>query len=215
VFGTTYGGDGTTTFALPDLRAACPSARASPRGAARIASSACGGAATHTLSTAELAQHNHAALGSAADATLKSGVAGVPASTASPSYRAPGNLVPMYSGALQPFGGGQSHPNQQPFLAVRFIIALQAYSRRKVKECVAMDPFIGEIRLCGFNFAPQGWAPCDGRLLTISQNTALFSLLGTTFGGNGRATSAAGPARTRADPRDERVSPGASEARSP
>ena len=48
-----------------------------------------------------------------------------------------------------------------------------------------MDPFIGEIRLCGFNFAPQGWAPCDGRLLTISQNTALFSLLGTTFGGNG------------------------------
>jgi len=47
------------------------------------------------------------------------------------------------------------------------------------------DPFIGEIRLFGFNFAPVGWAMCQGQLLSISQNTALFSLLGTTYGGNG------------------------------
>ncbi len=47
------------------------------------------------------------------------------------------------------------------------------------------EPFIGEIRMFGFNFAPRGWAMCDGQLLSISQNTALFSLLGTTYGGNG------------------------------
>lgn len=47
------------------------------------------------------------------------------------------------------------------------------------------DPYLGEIRQVGFNFAPQGWALCNGQLLSIAQNTALFSLLGTSFGGNG------------------------------
>lgn len=53
-----------------------------------------------------------------------------------------------------------------------------------------MDPFIGEIRLLPFNFAPTGWALCNGQLLSISQNTALFSLLGTFYGGNGQTTFA-------------------------
>jgi microcystin-dependent protein len=47
------------------------------------------------------------------------------------------------------------------------------------------DPFVAEIRIFPFNFAPKGWAFCDGQLLPISQNTALFSLLGTTYGGDG------------------------------
>lgn len=51
-----------------------------------------------------------------------------------------------------------------------------------------MDPFIGELRLFGFNFAPNGWALCNGQLMSISQNTALFSLLGTMYGGDGRTT---------------------------
>ena len=51
-----------------------------------------------------------------------------------------------------------------------------------------MDPFIGEIRLVPFNFAPKGWALCEGQLLPINQNQALFSLLGTTYGGDGRTT---------------------------
>ncbi|MEI2691258.1 MAG: tail fiber protein [Anaerolineae bacterium] len=50
------------------------------------------------------------------------------------------------------------------------------------------DPFIGEIRLFGFNFAPRGWAQCNGQLLPIAQNTALFSILGTMYGGNGQTT---------------------------
>lgn len=49
------------------------------------------------------------------------------------------------------------------------------------------DPFVAEIRIFPFNFAPRGWAWCDGQLLPISQNTALFSLLGTTYGGNGKS----------------------------
>ena len=53
-----------------------------------------------------------------------------------------------------------------------------------------MDPFIGEIMMAGFNFAPRGWALCNGQTLAISQNTALFSLLGTNYGGNGTTTFA-------------------------
>jgi microcystin-dependent protein len=52
------------------------------------------------------------------------------------------------------------------------------------------DPFLGELRLLPFNFAPQGWAFANGQLLSIAQNTALFSLLGTTYGGNGTSTFA-------------------------
>lgn len=52
------------------------------------------------------------------------------------------------------------------------------------------DPFVAEIRIFGFNFAPRGWAMCNGQLLPLSQNTALFSLLGTTYGGNGKSNFA-------------------------
>jgi microcystin-dependent protein len=52
------------------------------------------------------------------------------------------------------------------------------------------DQFIGEIRLFGLNFAPYGWAPCQGQLLSINQNTVLFSLLGITYGGDGRSNFA-------------------------
>jgi microcystin-dependent protein len=52
------------------------------------------------------------------------------------------------------------------------------------------DPFVAEIRIFPFNFAPKGWAFCNGQILPISQNTALFSLLGTTYGGDGKSTFA-------------------------
>jgi microcystin-dependent protein len=52
------------------------------------------------------------------------------------------------------------------------------------------DPFVAEIRIFPFNFTPKGWARCDGQLMPLSQNTALFSLLGTTFGGDGKSTFA-------------------------
>jgi microcystin-dependent protein len=52
------------------------------------------------------------------------------------------------------------------------------------------DQFVGEIRVFGFNFAPSGWAQCNGRVMALSQNTALFSLLGTAYGGDGKSTFA-------------------------
>lgn len=55
---------------------------------------------------------------------------------------------------------------------------------------MASEPFLASIQQVGFNFSPRGWALCNGQILPISQNTALFSLLGTTFGGDGRTTFA-------------------------
>ena len=52
------------------------------------------------------------------------------------------------------------------------------------------EPYVGEIRMVGFNFAPRGWAFCDGSLQSIAENQALFSLLGTTYGGDGQTTFA-------------------------
>ena len=52
------------------------------------------------------------------------------------------------------------------------------------------EPFLAEIRIFSFAFAPKGWAQCNGQLLPINQNQALFSLLGTTYGGNGQTTFA-------------------------
>lgn len=55
---------------------------------------------------------------------------------------------------------------------------------------MSTEPFIGEIKIFGFNFAPRGYMTCQGQILSIAQNTALFSLLGTTYGGNGQTTFA-------------------------
>ena len=77
--------------------------------------------------------------------------------------------------------------SMQPFLGVNYIIALQGIfpSRSSIS-----NPTIGEIMMFAGNFAPRSWALCDGQLLPISQNTALFSILGTTYGGDGRTTFA-------------------------
>ena len=81
-------------------------------------------------------------------------------------------------------GGGVAINNIQPSLALNYCICLfGVFPSRSSSE-----PFIGEIQLFGFNFAPRNFATCSGQLLSISQNTALFSLLGTTYGGDGRTT---------------------------
>src|SRR5215213_5295533 len=59
------------------------------------------------------------------------------------------------------------------------------------------EPFLGEIRIMSFAFAPKGWALCNGQLMPINQNQALFALLGTTFGGDGRVTFALPDLRAR------------------
>jgi microcystin-dependent protein len=69
-------------------------------------------------------------------------------------------------------------------------LAISLMGWHGVASAQASDPFVGQIMCAGFNFAPRGWASLQGQLLSISQNTALFSLLGTTYGGNGQTTFA-------------------------
>jgi microcystin-dependent protein len=72
------------------------------------------------------------------------------------------------------------------------LVALTAFTGLQAVPVAAQatEPFLGQIMCAGFNFAPNGWARLDGQLLSISQNTALFALLGTTYGGNGVSTFA-------------------------
>jgi microcystin-dependent protein len=76
--------------------------------------------------------------------------------------------------------------NMQPYLTVNYIIAAEGIFPSRS----GLDPFVGEIEMFAGNFAPIGWFTCDGQLIAIQQNTALFSILGTTFGGNGTTTFA-------------------------
>jgi|GEM_PF-1087835 len=81
-------------------------------------------------------------------------------------------------------GGSLPVPIRNPYLGVNYIIALAGIFPTRSGS----NPFLGEIELVGFNFAPTGWALCDGQTLAISTYSALFALLGTTYGGNGTTT---------------------------
>jgi microcystin-dependent protein len=78
--------------------------------------------------------------------------------------------------------------NKLLLLAVGLIVVLATLAT--VPAAAQVTPFLGEIRYVGFNFAPQGWALCNGQLLSIADNTALFTLLGTFYGGDGKTTFA-------------------------
>src|SRR6476469_209280 len=77
-----------------------------------------------------------------------------------------------------------------PFSASTSSSRCSDFSPARLEERAMADPFVAEIRIFPFNFAPKGWAFCNGQILPISQNTALFSLLGTTYGGDGKSTFA-------------------------
>jgi microcystin-dependent protein len=141
LIGTTYGGNGTTTFALPDLR-------------------------------------GRDIVGAGDGFTLgeQVGAANV-------------NLT----NANSPLGSDTPVDNQQPGLVMNYYIALEGIypSEDTTGNGSQTTPFLGQIVACAENVSdPTGWALCDGQLLSISQNTALFSLLGTTYGGDGTTTFA-------------------------
>lgn len=82
-----------------------------------------------------------------------------------------------------------STPGRRASLVVLLIVGLSAAAATTV-QAQATDPFLGEVIWVGFNFCPNGWLPAAGQILSIQQNTALFSLLGTTYGGNGTSNFA-------------------------
>lgn len=83
-------------------------------------------------------------------------------------------------------GGGQPFSIMQPYLVMNYCIALSGVFPQQSST----QPYLGEVALYSFNFAPQNWAQCNGQLLSINTNQALFSLLGTTYGGNGTSNFA-------------------------
>lgn len=125
LMGTTYGGDGRTTFALPDLRGRCPIHFGA---GGNYSLGQVGGEFEHRLSTAELPSHNHGLAASSALATSGAPAGALPGKKGRLGrdlFAAPNNLVALNDQALSQVGTGQAHTNMQPYLALNFIIALQ------------------------------------------------------------------------------------------
>jgi microcystin-dependent protein len=152
LLGTTYGGDGRVTFALPDARGRAVVGTTDPILVGEVA-----GTESNVLTVANLPSHAHA--------------------------------MPTGGGTSGAAGGGQAYSNAQPTLSLNYIIATDGFFPSRGEDTSTNDgPFLGEVALFAGNFVPSGWALADGRSLMIRQNMALFSLLGTTYGGDGRST---------------------------
>jgi microcystin-dependent protein len=128
LLGTTYGGDGITTFALPNLQGRVPLHQGSLTGGGTYTLGQFAGVESVTLSATQMPSHTHGVNGSGAGGTQASPVGGYPAvestGTSLDYISSPTNLGAMNAGMIQDTGGGQPHENRQPFLCVNFIIAL-------------------------------------------------------------------------------------------
>lgn len=122
--GTTYGGNGQSTFGLPDLQGRAPMHRGNGPGLNARQLGEKGGSATVTVTEAQMPAHTHALQASDQPAISSQPAGNLPAITREDIYSASGTPVPMRPDALTPTGGGQAHNNMQPFLALYFIIAL-------------------------------------------------------------------------------------------
>jgi len=175
LLGTTYGGDGRTTFALPDMRGRTAIGTDTGPGFPEPRLGQKSGVENVTLTTNQIPSHSHTV-------------------SAQPNRSPTSNT-----------GGSQSHTNMQPTMGMNYIISLVGlYPSRSIPvpdgdlteaevsggDADSASPMLGEITMFAGNFAPRGWALCEGQLLPISQNTALFSIMGTMYGGDGRTTFA-------------------------
>lgn len=126
LLGTTYGGDGRTSFALPDLRGRTPIHVGRPDGGADHQLGQKGGEETHTLSTNEMPQHTHTLRASSTDGDTTQPTDHVLAREVGGIYEEnPSATIAMQSGTVANAGGGQAHNNMQPTLVLNFCIALQ------------------------------------------------------------------------------------------
>lgn len=127
ILGTTYGGDGKTNFALPNLQGRAPMGPGQGPGLTQRFLGESAGEVTHTLLQTEMPQHNHAVQTAAAPDSKQPGPTALLARSADNAslYHSPTNPSAMAAAAVQPNGAGWAHNNQQPVLALSFIIAMQ------------------------------------------------------------------------------------------
>ena len=184
LIGTTYGGDGNTTFALPDLRG-----RVAIDQDQQFAIGALGGQETVVLSPPQIAAHSHSVAAAGAEANRTSPAGALWAGGSNSYSPAHPDQVMSHNGTILPNGGGQPHQNMMPFLTINFIIALQGTFPVRDRDA-NVEFFTAEVRMAAFNFAPGGWLAANGQMLQIARYQALFSLLGTTYGGDGKTTFA-------------------------
>jgi len=189
LIGTTYGGNGTTTFALPRLNGRVVIGTGQGPGLSNYVAGQTGGSANITFTQANLPSHSHSF---SPPGTSEPGNSDSPAGTIAamanhPIYHTSANSS-MAAGGLnvdvEPAGGNQPQNNMQPYTAINYIIAVEGAFQ------IAADPYLGEIKLIAGSQIPSGWVAANGQLLTIIHHSALFDLLGTTHGGNGRSNFA-------------------------
>ena len=200
ILGNTYGGDGVSAFALPNLPGIPIGAGRGPgRSAYQLGAS--GGEAALTLMPSQLPAHNHS-FNAVTDQASSASPEGNQLARASRAQGRTENAGIFYSsnpgnantalapGTIGPDGSGQSHNNMQPYLVLNFCVSLRGILPPHEGGPAPTTPFLGELSICAFGFPPPNWALCDGRLMPIRQHQALYSLLGTVYGGNGSTTFA-------------------------
>lgn len=155
LLGTIYGGDGRTTFGLPDLKGRTVIGEGTGTGLTQQRLGQTSGVESLVMSYSSMGTHSH-------------------------------GLSPSLD-FTDPAGLGSAVTNMQPTVAMQYLVRINGNfpSRGGLTDS---GPYLGEIGLFAGNFVPAGWVEADGQLLEISQNSALFSLFGTTYGGDGRVT---------------------------
>lgn len=188
LIGTTYGGDGQSTFALPNLQSRIPLHQGNGFILAET-----GGVEEVTLTVNQIPAHAHTAGVSSKFGSTNSPDGTVVARSTLNQFTDTVGAKATQMGnvsSVGPSGGSQAHNNLQPYLTIHYIISLFGIFPQQGSGSDGTEPFLSEIRWVAFNFTPSGNALCNGQLLPINQNQALFSLLGTTYGGDGRVNFA-------------------------
>jgi len=196
VLSTTYGGNGAQTFALPNLQGIPVGAGQGP-GRSNYNLGQAGGDAAVTLTPQQMSSHSHAFNALTGQATSAS-PQGNQLAKAWKAQAKTDSVVSFYSdnpgnaktalapNAIAASGSGHPHNNLQPYLTLNFCIALQGVMPSPNGAPAAVrQPFLGEISICAFGNPPPGWALCEGQMLPIISNNALFSLLGAAYGFDG------------------------------
>jgi len=180
LLGKTYGGDGVQTFALPDLRGRVPIHRGGNYKPGDM-----GGEVAHQLTLNEIPRHSHQAVASGSLPDNLSPNNNFWAANAEYTPYGTRETGTMSSQALATVGNNKPHNNMAPYLALNICIAVEGIVPRPDSKSEISDEWVGEIRILAGNVLPNTWLHCDGQAVEITKYSSLFSVVTTTYGGNG------------------------------